>query len=69
MKIKPTPEQVEACRYAGMLGHTHFALVRNGAKLQLEAETTDLANARRLSPHAEAIMTRLGKKRHLFRVA
>lgn len=73
VKAKPSPEQVEACRYAGALGHTHFALARGkDGQLHLASECSSLADAVRVDPRwpaPECVMTRLGKKRHLFRVA
>jgi hypothetical protein len=71
VKLKPTPEQVEAVRYAGALGHSHFALSRGkDGQLRVSAECSSLAHCFDPRwPRPEAVMTRLGKKRHLFRVA
>lgn len=71
--MKPTPEQVQAVRYAGALGHTHFALRRDkDGKLSVQSESCSLADALRMGTGEsapECVMTRLGKHRHLFRVA
>lgn len=73
VKMKPTPEQVQAVRYAGALGHTHFALSRDKAgALRVQSESCSLIDALRIShgeQPPECVMTRLGQKRQLFRVA